>query len=126
MARILVVEANEEVRALIVDVLTADGHEVDCFGSGTEALARLDGSRFDLVLSDLTIPAVAGIGLYWEIASRWPHLVSRLIYVTGTVDSGSTDYQILLTDGVPVVLKPFPPRLLLEVVARTLARSSGS
>jgi len=35
-----------------------------------------------LILGDLTIPAIAGAHLYWEIGRRWPQLTSRLICVT--------------------------------------------
>ncbi len=124
MARILVVEPNDDVRALIADVLTSGGHDVHCVINGAEALARLDGFTFDLILSDLTMPGIEGIRLYWEIASRWPHLTSRLVYVAGAVDAGSSDYHILLADEVPLVMKPFQPEFLLDVVARALARGT--
>jgi two-component system chemotaxis response regulator CheY len=122
MARILVVDPEHDVRALIADLLADAGHEVHCAAHGAEALAQLERSDFDLVLSDLTLPAIEGIGLYWEIARRWPLLVSRLVYVTGTIDAGSTDYRILLDEDIPRVIKPFLPEHLLNVVARTLRR----
>jgi CheY-like chemotaxis protein len=123
MARILVVDPERDVRTLIADLLAGAGHEVHCAANGAEALARLDeSSAFELILSDLSMPAIEGIGLYWEIAHRWPHLISRLVYVAGTIDAGSTDYRILLDDEVPRVIKPFRSEHLLEVVARTLAR----
>lgn len=122
MARILVVDPEHDVRALIADLLADAGHEVHSVANGAEALAQLERSDFDLVLSDLTLPAIEGIGLYWEIARRWPLLVSRLVYVTGTIDAGSTDYRILLDEDIPRVIKPFLPEHLLNVVVRTLRR----
>jgi CheY-like chemotaxis protein len=123
MARILVVDPEHDVRSLIADLLANAGHEVHCAADGAEALTRLDeSSAFDLLLSDLNMPAIEGIGLYWEIASRWPHLISRLVYVAGTIDAGSTDYRILIEEEVSRVIKPFRPEHLLDVVARTLAR----
>jgi len=57
-ARILVVEANRGVRALVADVLTADGHEVTGVANGAEALVLIEQREqrpaFDLILSDLT------------------------------------------------------------------------
>jgi CheY-like chemotaxis protein len=123
MARILVVDPEPDVRALIADLLAGVGHEVHCAADGAEALARLDeSSAFDLILSDLSMPAIEGIGLYWEIASRWPHLISRLVYVTGTIDAGSSEYRILLDEGILLVLKPFHGEHLLDVVWYALAR----
>jgi len=87
MARILVVDPEHDVRTLIADLLADVGHEPHCAVNDAEALARLEQSGFDLVLSDLTLPAIEGIGLYWEIARRWPRLVSRLVCVTGTIDA---------------------------------------
>lgn len=123
MARILVVDPEQDVRTLIADLLAGAGYNVQCAANGAEALARLDeSSAFDLLLSDLGMPAIEGIGLYWEIANRWPHLISRLVYVAGTIDAGSTEYRILLDEEVPRVIKPFRPEHVLDVVARALRR----
>ena len=57
-ARILVVDASPEMRVLIAELLAAEGHEVECVAHGAAALVLLEQqSTFDLILSDLTIPA---------------------------------------------------------------------
>jgi CheY-like chemotaxis protein len=123
MARILVVDPEGDVRSLIADLLAGAGHEVHAAADGAEALTRLnESSAFDLILSDLSMPAIEGIGLYWEITSCWPQLVSRLVYVTGTIDADSSEYGILLEEGIPLVLKPFHAEHLLEIVRYALAR----
>ena len=122
MARILVVDPEQDVRTLIADLLAGAGHVVHGAASGAEALARLEGSTFDLIVSDLTLPSIAGIALYWEILRRWPHFISRLVYLTGTVESESTEYRILLDEGVPRVIKPFTPEHLLAAVHDALER----
>ena len=122
MARILVVDPEHEVRVLIADLLAGAGHEVHRAANGAEALARLDGATFDLILSDLTVPAIEGLGLYREIASRWPQLISRLVYITGTIEAGSIEYHIALDAGIPLVMKPFDPKHLLDVVRVALMR----
>src|SRR6185295_12326182 len=99
MARILVVDPEDDVRVLIADLLAAAGHEVHRAANGAEALARLDGATFNLILSDLTLPTTEGLGLYREIASRWPQLISRLVYITGTIEAGSIDYRLALDAG---------------------------
>jgi DNA-binding NtrC family response regulator len=123
--RILVVEANRGVRALVGDVLTADGHEVTGVANGAEALVLLaqreQRAAFDLILSDLTIPALEGAHLYWEIARRWPHLVSRLICVTDGSSTGVIDHATLRAASVPFIVKPFSPEGLRDLVGRRLA-----
>jgi DNA-binding NtrC family response regulator len=124
-ARILVVEANRGVRALVADVLTADGHEVTGVANGAEALVLIEQREqrpaFDLILSDLTMPALEGAHLYWEIARRWPHLVSRLICVTEGSSTGVIDHATLRAASVPFMVKPFSPEGLRDLVGRRLA-----
>jgi CheY-like chemotaxis protein len=120
--RILVVEANRGVRALVADVLTADGHEVTGVANGAEALVLIEQrAAFDLILGDLTMPALEGAHLYWEIARRWPHLVSRLICVTDRSGTGVIDHARLRAASVPFMVKPFSPEGLRDLVGRRLA-----
>lgn len=121
-ARILVVEASPEVRTLIADVLTTDGHEVTGVADGAAALVLIEQRpAFDLILGDLTVPAVEGAHLYWEIQSRWPQLVSRLICVTDGNSVGVSDHPILRAASVPILVKPFLPQVLQDLVRRRLA-----
>jgi DNA-binding NtrC family response regulator len=121
-ARILVAEASDDVRALMADVLAADGHEVNCVAHGAEVLAVLEQrSTYDLIFSDLTLPAVEGAQLYWEIGSRWPHLASRLICVTDGHSAGMIDHQTLRAVSVPFLVKPFSPEHLRGLVRARLA-----
>jgi len=81
---------------LIADVLTTDGHEVKGVADGAAALVLIEQrSVFDLILGDLTMPAVKGAHLYWEIVSRWPQLASRLICVTDGNSAGVSDHPLL-------------------------------
>ena len=68
--RILIVDANEELRTLLAQVLSDLGHEVTATGSREEALAREDLEDFDLVISDLTDDADAGIQVLSEIKRK--------------------------------------------------------
>lgn len=122
-ARILVVDASPEMRALIADVLAGEGHDVKCVADGAAALMLLEQqSIFDLILGDLTIPAIEGAHLFWEIGRRWPNLLLRLICVTGGHDAGRIDHATLREASVPFLVKPFQPEELRDVVTRTLAR----
>lgn len=123
-SRILVVEATREVRAFIADVLAADGHEVTSVAYGAEALVLTEWPGFDLILSDLTLHAVEGAQLYWEIGARWPDLASRVICVTDGYDAGAIDHAALRAASVPFLVKPFLPEHLLDVVTRALARGT--
>jgi GAF domain-containing protein/CheY-like chemotaxis protein len=63
--RILVVDDEEDVRAVVTEILVAEGHQVVPAGDGHEAVACLDRDvAFDLVLTDLGMPGMTG----WEVA----------------------------------------------------------
>lgn len=121
-ARILVVEASHDMRALIADVLTAAGHELKCVANGAEGLALIEQRPvFDLILGDLTMPAIEGAQFYWEIGGRWPHLASRLICVTDGSSAGVIDHPTLRAASVPFLVKPFSPEHLRSLVTARLA-----
>jgi CheY-like chemotaxis protein len=118
-----VVEDEVEIAQMIAEVLGRDGHEILLASSGHEALARLDGQRFDLILSDLRMPDLDGPGLHRELAARAPELARRMAFVTGDVltpDTGS----FLDRAGLPVLEKPIDPHDL-RLKVRSLLRALG-
>ena len=62
--RVLVVDDEEVVAAVLGDMLASAGHRVEVAGSGPEAIRRFDAEPFDLVLTDLAMPDMTG----WEVA----------------------------------------------------------
>jgi len=68
--RILIVDANEELRTLLSQVLGEFGHEVVSTGNREEALAREDLEDFDLIISDLAEDAEGGVQVLSEIKRR--------------------------------------------------------
>src|SRR5262245_24411616 len=104
--RILVVEDEPLIAALLTDMLTADGHEVDSVGTGAAALQRIAQQAYDLIVSDLRMPELDGPGLYRELKRRHEHMVSRIVFVTGSaLDPGNE--QFLEETGVRWLSKPF-------------------
>ncbi|MGH7264265.1 MAG: response regulator, partial [Candidatus Rokuibacteriota bacterium] len=116
-ARILVVDDEAQVRAVLAAVLHAQGYAVLEAGDGAEAIARCAEERVDLVLSDLSMPGMSG----WDVAAacrgRFPELPVGL--VTGWGDQ--LDPQEIQRTGVRfVVAKPFDAKELLRAVATAL------
>src|SRR5918998_1452915 len=68
--RILIVDNNDELRAMLEQVLEELGHEVVATGDRNEALAREDLDEFDLIISDLTEDEPGGIQLLSEIKRK--------------------------------------------------------
>src|ERR1051325_9388608 len=65
--RILIVDDNDELRAVLEQALLELGHDVVATGNRQEALAREDLDEFDLIISDLTDDADSGIEILSEI-----------------------------------------------------------
>lgn len=113
-ARILVVEDDEKIAALLDDYFSAAGYQCTLIGDGLAALAHVRSNPVDLVMLDLMLPGLDGIGVCREVRtfSQVPivMLTARIDEIDRLLglDTGADDY----------VCKPFSPR---EVVARVRA-----
>ncbi|MEM7668510.1 MAG: ATP-binding protein, partial [Pseudomonadota bacterium] len=116
--RVLVIDDEADIAELISQILSADGYDVVIAHSAVEALDRLPG-RFDVILSDLNMPAMTGKDLMAELATRWPDLVPRIGFVTGdTVSEGVESF--ITGSGRPHLEKPIAPADLRRLVARIM------
>jgi two-component system NtrC family sensor kinase len=77
-ARLLVVDDEADLAALMRDMLEGAGYEVATAESGAIALALLDTARFDAIVSDLRMPDMDGAGLWREVSARHPMLAQRI------------------------------------------------
>ncbi|HXG03664.1 MAG TPA: ATP-binding protein [Candidatus Binatia bacterium] len=118
-ARILVVDDETEVAAILAELLEGDGHRVDVAGNGAEALDRLAVETYDAILCDSKMPVLDGIRLYLEMERRFPHLRRRFVFVTG--DALNTEKARWFEEqGLPCLTKPFEPDAVRWAVARVL------
>lgn len=116
---VLAVDDESIIAQLIADVLGGEGYDVDTAPHGLAALERLERRTYDVVLSDLRMPELDGLGLFREIEQRYPDLLHRFVFITGT--SEHADYQGFIDDvKVPVLTKPFDMADLVRVVQELL------
>ncbi len=120
MARILIAEDEEALRALCARGLTTDGHEVLSACDGSEALEILtrDEGRFDLLLTDVRMPIMDGIALALSTARDFPTLT--ILMMTGYADQRERAHNLeaLIHD---VITKPFTLTTLRTAVNGALA-----
>ncbi len=106
MARILIAEDEEALRAFIVRALAQDGHDVVATADGGEALDALtrEQGRFDLLLTDIRMPVMDGIALALAAARDFPELT--ILLMTGYADQRERAHGLdaLIHD---VIAKPF-------------------
>ena len=116
--RILVVDDEETIREIVSSMLTSANFNCRQAGSGMEALALLDsGEQFELMLSDLMMANLDGIGLLEKTKERFPDMpvvmvtaVHDISVALGALRNGAYDY----------LLKPFEREQLLATVRRAL------
>jgi CheY-like chemotaxis protein len=117
--RILVVDDEPLVTMLIAETLTLEGHDVDTAKDGQEALEKVSACAYDVILSDLRMPVLDGVGLYRGLDQQHPGLLRRIAFVSGTTEP--VEYASFLEEtGVPVLHKPFDIEDLQQLVQRLL------
>lgn len=113
--RVLVVDDEPDVAELVAEILKKEGFAVDLAASGADALKRLEGHSYDVVLSDLNMPGVDGRGLYEGMKNVCPDLAGRIAFITGDT-MGAASQKLLKETKRPHLEKPVSPAELRELV----------
>ncbi|MGH9579939.1 MAG: response regulator, partial [Terriglobales bacterium] len=116
--RILVVDDEESIREIVSSMLGSSGYQCRQAASGIEALAVLDsGAEFELMLSDLMMAELDGIGLLERTKEKYPDM--PVIMVTAVHDI-SIALAAIRNGAYDYLLKPFEREQLLATVRRAL------
>lgn len=118
-ARILVVEDEEAVRAVVEQILRGAGFTTDAVASPAEALALLEqragaGEGPDLVVTDLVMPGISGSELAERVRAQHPGM--PFVVMSGYAESRGTRDSM----PGPLLRKPFHANELLRLVRREL------
>jgi two-component system, chemotaxis family, chemotaxis protein CheY len=127
VARILVIEDDELVRATLEQMLQTAGHDVDLAGDGEEGLRQFRESPVDLVLCDIFMPRKDGIATLRELRAICTDL--PIIMMSGGTprplragDPTDTDYLRMAKSlgATRTLMKPFDARKLVSLVRECL------
>lgn len=119
--KVLIVEDEQKLSALLRDYLNQSGYETDCVFRGDEAVARFRDYDPDMVLLDLNLPGRDGLDICKELRT---FSSVAIIMITARVEEidrllglelGADDY----------ICKPFSPREVVARVKTVLRRSGG-
>jgi two-component system, NtrC family, response regulator GlrR len=116
-ARILVVDDDPGLLRLLTIRLRAENYEVEAMESAAQALAAASRFRPDLVISDLRMEPVDGIGLLKELQNRWPGLKVILLTAHGTIPDAVQATQM---GAFGFLTKPVDKQELLDQIQRAL------
>ncbi|MDE6530135.1 MAG: response regulator transcription factor [Lachnospiraceae bacterium] len=120
MSKILIVEDDLAIQALLHDFIQEAGHHVVLASDGVEALAKYSEQDFDLVLLDVMLPKIDGYGVCEVIRQKSDVPIIMLTALDGEenqirgLDLQADDY----------ITKPFSMPVLLRKIAAVLRRSS--
>lgn len=114
---ILVVDDEANARQALAELLRDEGYLVETANDGLAALAKLDGWIPDLVLTDIKMPGLDGIGLLRQIRER--NLACPVILMTA-VPSALQEAADSRVRAAAVLVKPLDLDELMRVLDRTL------
>ena len=121
MARILIAEDDDTVRSLVMRALGEDGHDLTATADGAAALEALDrhNGDFDLLLTDVKMPAMDGVAL--ALAAGRGHPDVTIMLMTGYADQRerARGLDALVHD---VIAKPFSVEQIKGAVREALVQ----
>ncbi len=123
MAKVLIVDDEADVRAMLRQMLERAGHRVVEAADGVEALERYRADRPDLTITDILMPNRSGLAAILEIRNLDPE--APVIAISGGGRQGKMSYLSTARTfaGVETLTKPFRRADLLSRVERLCARS---
>ena len=121
-AAILIIEDEEDVRSLLQDILTMQGHHVVIAQDGREGVALFKPGAFDLVFTDLGMPGMSG----WEVAKAIRAQDPKVAIAIITGWDIHMEKDSLEESGVNLIIqKPFTVDAIVRLVREALAIKKG-
>jgi len=117
---ILIVDDSASLRQVVAIALKGAGYDVLEAGDGKEGLAKLDGSKINLIISDVNMPNMDGIEMVKEIKTMANYKFTPIIMLT--TEAGADMKEQGKSAGVKAwVVKPFKPDQMLDAVSKLIA-----
>jgi two-component system response regulator AtoC len=117
--KVLVVDDEESVRSMISVLLQKEGYQVSSAQDGQDALDLLGEQSFDLVLSDIRMPRIDGLGLLDRIQALYPDITVIMMSAFGTVDLA---VEAMKRGAYDYISKPFKPDEILLALRKAQER----
>ena len=124
MPRILIVEDKDSLRAMLEEMLKAEGLQVVSIATGSGAVERLrGGERLDLVLTDWRLPGADGLAVLDAAIALDPTLPVLVMTAFGSIE---TAVEAMKHGAEDFITKPVDPDLLRLLVSRAIERRARS
>jgi signal transduction histidine kinase len=118
-AKILLVDDEPAVLMTVAEILRLEGYELDAVENGEQAVKAVRERNYDLVLTDLRMKGIDGLGVLAEVRKQSPNTVTVMMTGYGSVDSALEAVQL---GAYEYLLKPVEVSALKSAVSRSLER----
>ena len=122
MARILIIEDDEEMRSLLQDFLGDEGYKTDAASSGSEAFRKLAEGTFDLVITDVRMGDKDGMEVLKAFKKIAPETTVIMITAFANLDAAIEALRGDVHDFFP---KPVKIKELKASIARAMEKSAA-
>lgn len=116
---ILIVDDSESIREVVNFTLENEGYNVLVGKDGKDALQHLNGQDIDLVITDLHMPEMDGIGLIKEIRTMDPYQRVPILFLT-TESQASKKLEAKEAGATGWIIKPFVPAKLIAAINKVI------
>ena len=116
---VLIVDDSASLRTVVNLALTRAGYEVLEGCDGQDALAKLDGRRVHLIVSDVNMPNMDGITFVTHVKAHPRHKFTPVVMLT-TEGQDAKKEQGRAAGAKAWIVKPFQPQTLVDAVAKLI------
>ncbi len=115
--KILIADDEESVREILTEILENSEYKVDCAIDGTDAVEKFKKTEYNLVLTDLMMPRLDGLGVLKEAKSIYDDIIVIIMTGYGTMEAAVKALKLGAND---FIIKPFETTILLNTVEKNL------
>jgi DNA-binding NarL/FixJ family response regulator len=118
-ARILIADDDEIACRVLAEVLSEEGYSVETVHGGKEAIRRVGSEFYDLLITDLKMPDLDGMGVLEQCSRIRPETPIIMITIFSSIESA---VNAMKAGAVDYVSKPFNEREIKTVVRQALEK----
>ncbi|MDP4207887.1 MAG: response regulator [Bacteroidota bacterium] len=116
---ILIVDDSESIREVVSFTLEHEGYTVLVGIDGQDAQKFLDGRKIDLIITDLHMPVLDGIGLIKVVRSMLDYQRIPILFLT-TESQAAKKMEAKEAGATGWIIKPFVPAKLIEAINKVI------
>ncbi|MBY0515645.1 MAG: PAS domain-containing protein [Bacteriovoracaceae bacterium] len=113
---VLVVDDEEGLREILSYIVETLGHKAISAENGKKALEKLNSQTVDLIISDMKMPVLDGIGLLREVKSKIPK-PPKFVFISGGVDMEESELNHLISECQGIISKPFTKESVSKAIS---------